>query len=144
MRTERITLELFSPDNQLSKADPVTQSWKRNDPFDCEKLPCREVSHEELRDQLLEKNCFLPMLRAADVFILHCSQHTVLHAKVVNMTSVTFCWLLMARGSADGARSILLHQEASITLSGCQSFNTKSWNIYWMRLWSNRWHCAWI
>lgn len=65
------------------------------------------------------------MLRAADVFVLHCSQHTVLHVKVVNMTSITFRWLLMARGGADGARSVLLHQEASITFSGCQSFNNK-------------------
>lgn len=65
--------------------------------FDCAKLPCGEVSHEELRDQLLEKNRFLYVLRTTDVFILHCSQHTILHVKVVNMTPVVFCWLLVVQ-----------------------------------------------
>lgn len=66
------------------------------------------------------------MLRATDVFILHCGQYTVLHVKVVNVTSVVFCRLLVAQRGADGAGSVLLHQEASIALSGRQSCNTKS------------------
>ena len=113
----------------VTKINFPSRSWKRKDSFDCEKLPCREVGHEELRDQFLEKNCFLYMLRATDMFILHCSQHAVLHVKVVNVTSVLLLWLLRTQGSADGARSVLLHQEASVTFSGCQSFNTRSWKF---------------
>lgn len=125
IRSKRIILGVFSTDNQICHRSNK-QSWDRKDSFDCEELPCREVSHEELGDQFLEKNWFLYMLRATDMFILHCSQYTVLHVKVVSMISVIFCWLLMAQWSADGAGSVLLYQEASITFSGCQSFNTKS------------------
>lgn len=56
-----------------------------------ETLPCREVSHEEFWNQFLEENWFIDMLRAADVFILHSSQHTVLHVEVVDVTSVVIC-----------------------------------------------------
>lgn len=54
------------------------------------------------------------MLRAADVFILHRRQHTVLHVKVVDI-----------EGHAEGTGGVLLHQEAPVTFTGCQSYNTQ-------------------
>lgn len=62
------------------------------------------------------------MLRAADVFTLHCSQHAVLHVKVVDISVI--CGALRAEGGAEGTGSVLLHQEAPVTFTGCQSFNT--------------------
>lgn len=100
------------------------RSYIRWNSFKCEMLPCREVSHEEFRDQFLEEDWLLYMLRAADVFILHCSQHAVLHVKVVDISFI--CCTLRAEGSAEGTRSVLLDQEAPVTFTGCQSFNTQT------------------
>lgn len=96
--------------------------------FKRETLPSREVSHEELRDQFLEENRLLCMLRAADVLILHGSQHAVLHVKVVHVAGAFICCPLGAQGSAEGTGSVLLYQEAPITLTGRQSCNTQTGN----------------
>lgn len=100
------------------------QSVKWNDPIHGERLPCREVCHEEFWDQLLEGDWLVRVLRTDDVLLLHCSQHTVLHVKVVNAASIIVCQLVLAQWGAEGTGGVLLYEETPITLTGCQSYNT--------------------
>lgn len=92
-------------------------------------LPCREVSHEEFWDQLLKRNWLIGMPRTHDVFLLHCSQYTVLHVKIIDPCFSSFViftfytisilavftgWelnlILLAQGGTERTRGILLYK----------------------------------
>lgn len=127
------------------------QSVKWNDPILGERLPCREVCHEEFWDQLLEGDLLVRVLRTDDVLLLHCSQHTVLHVKVVNAASIIVCQLVLAQWGAEGTGGVLLYEETPITLTGCQSYNTYtgyaacfSFSDSGFQIWMKRTNDAWI
>lgn len=107
------------------------QSVKWNDPVHGERLPCREVCHEEFWDQFLEGDWLVRVLRTDDVLLLHCSQHAVLHVKVVNAVSIIVCQLVLAQWGAEGTEGVLLYEETPITLTGCQSYNTYTGSAAW-------------
>lgn len=99
-----------------------------------QRLPCREVGHKQLWNQLLQGDGLVRVLRTHDVLLLHSSQHTVLHVKVMNPVSTCpFVSHLAdgaaydlrtrrpARWGAEWTRGVLLHEEAAVALAGSQS-----------------------
>ena len=86
-------------------------------------LPGREIGHEKLWDQLLERNGDVRVVRTCDVVQFNGSQDTVLHVEVLRILCLLATLILLRLGSCtDVAGHILLHQQRAITLGGCECF----------------------
>lgn len=86
-------------------------------------LPGRKISHEKLRDQLLERHRDVGVVGTGDVVQLDGSQDTILHVEILRVLCPLTALALPWPGSCtDVAGHILLHQQGAITLHGCEGF----------------------
>lgn len=84
-------------------------------------IPGREVRHEELGDQLLQRHREVGVPGAGDEVPLDGCQHTIFHVKVLHaLRFVTRVGVLGPGGLADWAGHVLLHERGPVALCGRQ------------------------